>query len=206
MQAEGLPRPNISTAPPPPPDEAPPPPAGRRRRSPWLLAGALLAVAAVAAIAVLLLTGGDGDKAALGEPHVVTSAELSDFANDAGRPVFWAGAPADGFKLELTEARGRRVFVRYLANDAKAGDPRPAFTTVATYPMDGAYERLRGSADNPGAVTGKGASGSTTLYYKKAPSNVYVALPGGDYLVEVFATEPSAALQIASSPSLVQVP
>ena len=203
---EGQPSSNIPTVPPPPPREgAASGPAGRRRRSPWLLAGVLVAIAAIAAVTVLLLTGGD-DEPAAGEPHVVTTGELSSFAKGAGRPVYWAGAPAAGFKLELTEAKGDQVYVRYLSNDAKAGDPRAAFTTIATYPVQGAYDKLGDSADNPGAVDGKGASGARTLYYKKAPSNVYVALPGSDYLIEVFATEPSAALQIASSQSLVQVP
>ena len=205
MQAEGLPRPNISSAPPPPPPSEAGTPAAKRRRPRWLLPILVLAVAAVAAVTVLLLSGGD-DKPTAGEPRVVSTSELSSFAHDAGRPVYWSGAPASGFKLELTEGKGDQIYVRYLSNDAKAGDPRAAFTTVATYPVQGAYDKLGGSADNPGAVSGKGASGSRTLYYKKAPSNVYVALPGSDYLIEVFATEPSAALQIAQSQSLVQVP
>jgi hypothetical protein len=204
MQPETLPRPNISSAPnPAAPDNGGA--ANRRRRLPrWIPVAAVLAIAAVVAAAVLL-TRGD-DTPALGEASVVSAEKLSSLADTSDTPVFWAGDAADGFKLEFTEVRGGRVYVRYLTADAKAGDPRPAFTTVATYPMQGAFEQLRESADNPGAVSGNGAAGATTLYYRKAPSSVYVAQPGSDHLIEVFAPQPSAALEIASSPSLVQVP
>jgi hypothetical protein len=205
MQSEALPRPNISSAPPPPPAGADTGNSARRRPPRWALALAGLAVIAAIAAGVLLLTGGS-DEPGLGDPHVVTPGELSDFADTAGGPVFWAGPAADGFKLELTEVRGDRVFVRYLSSDAKAGDPRPAFTTVATYPMQDSFAKLRGFSKREGAVLGKGAEGAATLYYKKSPSSVYVAQRDSDHLVEVYAPEPQAALQIASSASLVQVP
>jgi hypothetical protein len=135
----------------------------------------------------------------------VSAAQLSSYAKSANRPVFWAGPAAENFKLELTEVRGQRVFIRYLTADAKAGDPRAAFTTVATYPMKDAAGQLKSFESRPGAVAGEAAGGATTLYYKKAPSNIYVAHPDSDYLVEVFAPEPRAALQLAQSDQLVQV-
>jgi hypothetical protein len=181
----------------------PEPPARRPRRR--LLAVALVAVVAAAVAAVLLLTGGDGDRLEIGEPRVVSEAQLASYAESAGRPVYWAGEAADGYKLELTEARGQRVFVRYLVDSAKAGDPRPDYTTVATYPMEGAYEQLQESADRPGAVEGKTDDGAITLYYKKAPANVYVAHPGVDRLVEIFAPEPKDAQQLAASPLIEPV-
>ena len=189
-------RADSSTGPPP----APPAPPARRRRPAWALAAlAALAVAGVIA-AVLLITGGDdSDTLQIGEPRVVSQGDLTSYARSAERPVYWAGPAGKGFKLELTEVKGQRVFVRYLAADAKAGDPRPAFTTVATYPVKDAFEQLRGSADRPGAVPGEGPNGATTLYYKKAPSNVYVAYPDSGYLIEVYAPQPKAAQQIAGS-------
>ena len=175
-----------------------------KRRRPLLLALGLLLVAGIVA-AVVLLTGGNSEELALGEPRTVSEGELTSYAESANRPVYWAGAPSGGFKLELTEVKGQRVFVRYITADAKAGDPRPAFTTIATYPMKDAQERLESFSDRPGSVEGEGAGGATTLHYKKAPSNVYVAPPNSDYLVEVYAPEPSAAQQLAKSATLTAV-
>lgn len=175
-------------------------PAPKRRR-PLLFALGLLLVAGVVA-AVVLLTSGDSDELTLGEPRIVSTGELSSYAESANRPVYWAGAPSGGFKLELTEVKGQRVFVRYITADAKAGDPRPAFTTVATYPMKDAQAKLESFQDRPGSVEGEGADGATTLHYRKAPSNVYVAPPNSDYVIEVYAPEPSAAQQLAKSATL----
>jgi hypothetical protein len=180
--------------------------ANPRRRRPLVIALALAAVAAVAVVVVLLVSGDDNsDRLVLGQPREVSAAQLSSYAQAAKRPVYWAGPAARGYKLELTEVRGQRVFVRYLTADAKAGDPRAAFTTVATYPMKGAAAQLQSFKSRPGAVEGKGANGAVTLYYKKSPSNVYVAQPNSDYLVEIFAPQPRAALQLAQSDQLVQV-
>lgn len=198
---ESLPRPSfasVSTS-----TADPERPAGGSRRRLVALAVAVVAAAAVAA--ALLLNGGGAERLEIGKPRAVSAAQLSSYAESAGRPVYWAGDAAAGFKLELTEAPGQRVFVRYLTADAKAGDPRAAFTTVATYPMQDAYGRLEDSADRAGAVEGKTSGGAITLYYKKAPENVYVAHPGSDRLVEVFAPQEGAALQLATSPSLVEV-
>ena len=181
-------------------DETPSP----KRRRPLLLALGLLLVAGVVA-AVVLLTSGDSEELTLGEPKIVSAGELSSYAESANRPVYWGGAPSGGFKLELTEVKGQRVFVRYITADAKAGDPRPAFTTVATYPMKDAQARLESFKDRPGSVEGEGAGGAITLHYKKAPSNVYVAPPNSDYVIEVYAPEPSAAQQLAKSATLAAV-
>jgi len=191
----------------PPPRDTPATPsagAGRSRRGLLIGAAAVLAIAAAVVIA-LLVVGKSGPDLKLGEPSVVSTSDLSTFAKDAKQPVYWAGAPAAGFKLELTEVKGERVFVRYIPTSAKAGDPRPAYTTIATYPMKGASDQLKEFATRPGAVEGEGAGGATTLYYRKAPSNVYVAPPNSDYLIEVFAPEPTAALQVAEADALVQV-
>lgn len=180
-------------------------PAPRRSRRPWAIGLALLVVAAIAAAVVLIATGGKSDTLVLGQPRIVSSGELSSYAQSANHPVYWAGAAASGYKLELTEVRGQHVFVRYLTKNAKAGDPRAAFTTIGTYPMKGAAAQLHSFAIRPGAVAGTGAGGATTLYYKKRPSNVYVAQPGTDYLIEVYAPGLKGALKLAKSSLLTQV-
>src|SRR5687768_9078248 len=96
---ESLPRPNIASVSSQP--QAPEPPARRPRRR--LLALGLAAVAAAAIAAVLLLTGNEPDQLEIGKPRALSAAQLSSYAASAGRPVYWAGEAADGYKLELTE-------------------------------------------------------------------------------------------------------
>jgi hypothetical protein len=199
-------------------DEAPrsrPEPSLRRhsaeratRRFPlWAYAAAAAAIAAIAVVAFLVFgSSSDDAKVELGKPRIVSQEQLSTYAKDTNRTVFWAGPAASGFKLELTEVRGKRVFVRYLTSAAKAGDPRAPYTTVATYPVAGAFNKLRAASSRTGAVAAQvPGGGAMTLYYKKTPSNVYVARPGSDYLVEVFAPQPRAAYELAGSSQLVQV-
>jgi hypothetical protein len=204
---QALPRPTHITSEPSAPRAVAGAPTARSRRRPpvWAIAAALVLVAAAAAAAFLLLRSDSAPTVALGKPQVVTSSQLSAYAHSNNRTAYWAGPAASGFKLELTEARGSQVFVRYLTSDAKAGDARAAFTTVATYPMRGAYQLLRSASSRPGAVVGTGAAGATTLYYKQRPTSVYVARPGANQLIEVFAPQARAALQLAQSQSVVQV-
>jgi hypothetical protein len=178
---------------------------GFRRPSAWVLAIVVVVIAAGVAAALLLTGDSKPQRLELGKPRIVSSGELSSYAHLGNRTAFWAGPPATGYKLELTEIRGTRIFVRYLTADAKAGDPRAAYTTVATYPMTNAYARIRAAASRKGAVESNTSGGAVTLYYKKSPTNVYVARPGLNYLVEVFAPQSNAALQLAGSPSLTQV-
>src|SRR4051812_46630352 len=77
-------------------------PAPRRRRN-LFIALVLAAVAAVAVVVVLLVSSDDkSDRLVLGQPREVSAAQLSSYAKAAKRPVYWAGAAANGFKLELT--------------------------------------------------------------------------------------------------------
>jgi hypothetical protein len=71
--------------------------------------------------------------------------------------------------------------------------------------MKDAQARLASFSDRPGSIEGKGANGATTLHYRKAPSNVYVAPPNSDYVIEIYAPEPSAAQQLAKSATLAPV-
>src|SRR3954471_17006471 len=179
-----------------------------RRRIPlWAYAAIAAAIAAVAVVAFLVFGSSSDDvKVEPGKPRVVTAEQLSSYVKSEHRTAFWAGPAASGFKLELTEVRGPRVFVRYLSSGAQAGDPRAAYTTVATYPMADAYNKIRAASKRPGAVASQVPSGGAmTLYYKKTPSNVYVARPGSNFLVEVFAPQPRAAYELAGSSQLVQI-
>jgi hypothetical protein len=54
-------------------------------------------------------------------------------------------------------------------------------------------------------VLRRSSTGAAVLYYRKAPSNVYVAYPNVDSLIEVFAPEPRAAQQLARSQMVAAV-
>jgi hypothetical protein len=177
------------------------------RRTKIALIAALAIVAAAVALFLLFREGEKApDRLVLGKPKIVSPADLSSYAHSTGRPVYWAGPAAAGFQLELTEVRGGRTFVRYMPAGVRVGDPRPSFITVATYPLANAYARTRTAGRRPGAVLRRSATGAAVLHYRKAPSNVYVANPGVDSLIEVFAPQPRVAQRLARSGSIAPLP
>jgi hypothetical protein len=197
---------STATSPPPPADTTRSRSLGSRRARIALVAA--LAIAAAAVLLFELVRDGDNapDRPALGQPRIMSAAELSSYAHSVGRPVYWAGPAQTGFQLEFTEVRGGRTFVRYLPAGVRAGDPRPSFTTVATYQLARAYASTSAAGRRPGAVLRRTAAGAAVLYYRKAPANVYVAYPNVDSLIEVFAPQPRAAQRLARSQSIAALP
>ena len=174
--------------------------ASRSRRGP-LVAIAALALLALAIGIVLALTGVVG--APGGEPgssavRRVSVQELREFAASSPRAVYWAGA-IPGRRLELTQARGDNVFVRYLSGDAAVGDGRPAFTTVGTYAFDGAYREVQRRGRSKGMETRPAPGGGLATWSEKRPSSVYLGFPGSDLLVEVYDPDPQRARALALS-------
>lgn len=168
----------------------------------------LVAAGVVAAIVVigivLVLTGvvGGGGSARSGSqpgvPREVSVQEVRDFAVARPRPTYWAG-DLPGRRIELTEAGRDNVYVRYLTGDAVVGDGRPAFTTVGTYPLEGAYREVerRSKARDQEAKPAPG--GGLATWSAKRPSSVYVGYPGSDQLVEVYDPDPQRARELALS-------
>ena len=182
-------------------DEAKTAPEGREgRRLPALVAGAAVAVVAVV-VAVLLLSKDDAEapKLRLDEPKIVSADALRAFAESARQPVYWAGERS-GERLELTKTRPGNVFVRYLLGGAAAGDPRPKFTTVGTYPVKDAYESIRERGRNAqGTIEEKGPEDARVVIFAKRPTSVYVAYPQSHHLIEVYAPSAPAARRLALS-------
>lgn len=164
----------------------------------WLTA--LLVVLSVALIAavVVWVTQDDGVSVTVGEPQVVSASELSEFAADADRPVYWLGERS-GTSYELTETASGRVYVRYLEGDAEAGDSRADFVTVGTYQeKDGVAALHLAVAKRDGAKLGKTDNGAVLLIDPTAPKNAHLAFPGADAQVEVFSPNPGEALRLAA--------
>ena len=161
-----------------------------RRR--LVVAAAIAVVAGV--VTWLIVRGGDEDGSSGTAAQIVSRDALTDFAASAGYPVFWAG-PRAGLRYELTLADGGRTYVRYLPPDRKAGDPRPDYLSVATYPVSGAYDAVRAVGRRPGAVTFALPGDGIGMYNQARPKSVYVAYRALGVQVEVF--DPSAQRALA---------
>jgi hypothetical protein len=139
-----------------------------------------------------------------GKPTIASSQDLRSFAASVGHPVFWAGE-FPNLKLELTETADKKVWVRYLPHGVKAGDKRPLFLTVATYPQPKAFATLEKASRKRGAVGGNVPGGGRLLHTRKNPGSVYIAYPATDYLVELYSPSASQALKLVQAGSVGQV-
>jgi len=139
----------------------------RTRQARFQLTVLVVAVAAVALVVTWLAAQNEGTRSAIpgvnAGPKLVSQAQLEAFAKTLDRPLYWAG-PKDGYSLELTQAGGSRIFVRYLPKGTEAGDPRAAFLTVGLAVID-----------------------------RRKPTSVYFGYPDADYQVEVFAPSEQTA-------------
>ena len=179
--------------------------AGPPHRAPFLARpGVLIAVAVVVGlvvVAVLFLTGafGGGDRASSsGSAREVSVQELREVAESKSGAVYWAG-DLPGRRLELSQTGEGNVFVRYLTGDAVVGDGRPAFTTVGTYPAEGAYAEVRKRSRGRDMENKPAPGGGLATWSKQRPSSVYVGYPGSDLLVEVYDPDPQRARTLALS-------
>lgn len=137
-------------------------------------------------------------------PVVLSDAQLEHFAARTGQPVYWAG-PRVGYVYELTRTPSGRIFVRYVPQGYVAGDTRPDFLTVATYPTSGAYDNLRRAAKRGGASATALAGGAIAVTWQHAATNVYLAYPHADYQVEVFNPVPGHALELTLNGAIVPI-
>jgi hypothetical protein len=169
-----------------------------RRAAPFILGA--VALAAVVLIWLLFIRGDNGsDNTATGvnKPRIVDQNALAAFAGSVGHDVYWAGKQGDA-KLELTNTSDGRVYVRYLTGGADAGDPRPSFLTIGTYPQKDALSALQQGTSKGGYTTLKLQGGAFGAYNQQRPSSVYFALPGSGYEVEVYDPSPQKAIQLVT--------
>jgi hypothetical protein len=153
---------------------------------------AVLAVALAAgigAVAWLVFPSG-GEPASVrvapGVPTIVSEAQLRQRADSVDHPVYWAGRRR-GFRYELTTTTLGRIFVRYLPAGTAAGDPRPDFLTVGTYPGSRSFADLKRAANRQGAAWIGLEDGGLVVFAAKRATSAYLGYPGKRYQVEVFA-------------------
>jgi hypothetical protein len=174
----------------------------------------LLALLGVAAIviggAALLDEGSDDDSAS--SPSAATNAvalsvsELLAEVSNLGTPTFWVGPRAGTESYELSSLPDGRVYIRYLTGDAEAGDPRPEFLTVGTYPVAEAKKALRNaSADAEGGQTLAQEDGYEVLSSPEA-TNAYIVFDDQPAVqIEIFSPQVGEAAQLATSGALKPV-
>lgn len=144
-------------------------------------------------------------KPSKGKPaRAVTEAQLRRAAALLGHPVYWAG-PEDGVTYELTETADGLIYVRYLPAGAKVGDTGP-FRTVATYPVDDAFQKTNAVAEESGMERLElDGGGVAALPNGSSGTGVYLAYPDADVQVEVFDSEPGAARKLVVSGRIAPV-
>ena len=169
----------------------------------------------VAVAAYLLIDGGSGsDDSGSGPPPaaasvktapaVVDSGDLRALSAELGHPLYWAG-PRPGTELELSREGNGDIYVRYLTGGAQAGDPRPNFLTVGTYPVPDAAGAVRRAASQAGSEPLDVAHGGTGFVDPDSPGSVYMAYPGADYQIEVFTPASGEALRLVEAGKIVPV-
>ncbi len=174
----------------------------RRWQVPLLV---VLAIASSAWLVALLLGEDDEVSSAEGGPRIVSTAELADFAAEAGHPVYWLGERADS-AYELTETADGRVFVRYLERGVEAGDKRAKFLTVGTYPVgDGVASVRKAAREQQQAKLGRTKDGALLLIDPSSPENAHLAYPGTPLQIEIFSPVPGDALRQASAGKVTPV-
>jgi len=166
----------------------------------------VLSVALIAAVVVWVTRDDDTSSAGAAQPEAVTASELSELVAEQGTPIYWLGErPNESY--ELTDSPSGRVYIRYLTDDAEAGDERADFLTVATYPAENGVAEIRKAAtEQQGAQLGKTDDGAVLLIDPTSPNNAHLAYPGANLQIEVYSPVPGQALRLASRGAVQPVP
>ena len=135
-------------------------------------------------------------------PVAVSEVALSALAANVAHTVYWAG-PISGQTTEFTKTTTARVYVRYLPKGVVAGDKRPNFLIIATYPFPNAYGALKQAAKGKAV---KIPGGGIALVSEGRPQSVHFAFPGAAYQGEVYDPSPEKSLDVATSGALQPVP
>lgn len=171
---------------------------------PQVRLGALAALGFAAFLIGWLAIGGtDKPSQPDGGASATSEAELREFAASVAHPVYWVG-PRAGQTYELTRTSDGRVYIRYLPEGVKAGDPRPQFLTVGTYPRASAYAELKRAASAPGATSRELPRGGLAVV-SQGSSSVYFGYPDAGYQVEVYAPSASSARNLVFGGQVVPI-
>jgi hypothetical protein len=151
----------------------------------------------VGVIVWLIVKGNDHQSSPSPPASAATLATVRSLPTQLGHDVYWAGRRT-GVTYELTQVNGN-IYLRYLPAGVSVGDPRPNFLTVGTYPTRHAYSVLKRQSKRRGNRSRPAARGGLAVWSSQRPQSVYVAYPGSDLQVEVYAPSSRRALRLATS-------
>jgi hypothetical protein len=174
----------------------------------WVRVGSVGAWVAALAVAAAGCGGDDSETATTttgatrAPATAATVSKLVAVATRSGRPIYWVGSQPNT-TYELTQTSDGRVYIRYLPRGAKVGDPKPKYLSVGTYPQRNAFATLKATAKKQGVPTTSLAGGGLAFQDKTHPTSVYVAYPGSDYQIEIFAPSAARAKELVTSGRVV---
>lgn len=160
---------------------------------------AVIAVAALIGLVVWLVVesgGGSSSQSTSNEPVALSAAGLRTLAGVLRQPVYWVGAKP-GASYEVTQS-SNGIYVRYLPKGIEAGDPK-GFLTIATYPMDDAYDVMRKGVRTGESTVLRVPGGGIARVSQTHPTSVYVAYPGSNVQIEVYHPVAAVARRTAVS-------
>ena len=137
------------------------------------------------------------------EAEIVGVAALRKAATGQDTPIYWAGL-TKGSELELSQPSADRTYVRYLPSGVEAGDPQP-FLTVGSYRFKDPTGALRSRGSQASGVLASAPGGGVVYFDRTNPKSVYLAYPGTEVEIEVFAPDFKEALQLVTDGRIVQV-
>ena len=178
----------------------------KRRLGPGRLAAVVVVAAAVAfGVWWFAVRGGTSHPAPALPAGVsaVTAQNLETLAASLSAPIYWAG-PQAGVTYELNQGTTGRTYIRYLPQGVAIGSPAD-YLTVGTYAYPNAYNITLGLAGEAGSVKVPVAGGGVAFFEHSRPTNVYIAFPGSDYQVEVFAPVAGQAAQLVREGKISRV-
>lgn len=137
------------------------------------------------------------------KPTAASIADLRALASSSSYPVYWAGSQGR-VTYELSRLSDGRVYVRYLPKGVKVGAQQP-LPTVGTYPVHEAFAAVKAIAHRPGATETKLSNGGIAVIDPTHPTSAYIAYPGVDVQIEVYAPTAAQAQHLALSGRIVQI-
>jgi len=136
-------------------------------------------------------------------PKLVSQDDLHAYARTLSHPLYWAG-PRENYSYELTTTADGSDYVRYLPPGVGAGDPRPIFLTVGTYPREDAFSIVQKAA-KVAKTSATLPEGGLAVPSPRNPASVFVAYPQASVLVEIFSTDPDRSMRLARRQAVVPI-
>src|SRR4051794_7181434 len=187
-------------------------------RRPTPRAGIIVVVAIVVGVIIWLIVRGGGDdnsnNAGQGQPTpqrpglpavLLDQSSLKNYASGQSGPIYWVGA-RDKRSYEVTRTGDGSTYIRYLPTGVKAGDPRPEFLTVGSYPNSNATQAVEQAGGAKGNTVLKVQGGGEAVANLTNPGrSIYLAYPKSNVLIEVWDPKPGRSLDLVRAGAVIPV-